>query len=68
MNCMNDGASQRYRLTQISPGSNKYIIHTHFGKVLDISNKNVENGAVVTQYDYTGKSNQLWILESCNNK
>ena len=31
------GENQRFRLNEIEPRSKKYVIYSHFGKVLDIS-------------------------------
>lgn len=57
------GENQRFRLDEVTPGSKKYVIYTHFGKVLDVSEAKDKDGTMITQYDFTGKNNQLWILD-----
>lgn len=52
--------NQKFRIDDSKPGSKDHIIYTFCGKVLDVLEDKKDNGARVSQYDYTGNKNQLW--------
>ncbi|WP_438445479.1 CBM35 domain-containing protein [Gorillibacterium sp. sgz5001074] len=57
-----DKDSQKWKLEQV----NEYykIVNKSNGKVLDVSNESYDNGANVHLWDYVGKDNQLWTIET----
>lgn len=57
-----DKDSQRWKLEKVN-GYYK-IINKSNGKVLDVSNESYDNGANVHLWDYVGKDNQLWTIET----
>ena len=54
---------QRFRLQEVSPGSNEYIIYTFCGKVLDCCEGKKSNGTKVIQWEFNGGENQKWLLK-----
>ncbi len=56
---------QKYQITKIN-GTNYYkIIAVHSAKSLCVQNQNINPGANVVQYAYTGSDNQQWLLKDC---
>ena len=39
------GPNQRFRLEKVVGATNKYVIYTFFGKVLDVLDEKTENGS-----------------------
>jgi hypothetical protein len=52
--------NQKFRIDDAKPGSKDHVIYTFCGKALDILEDKKDNGARISQYDYSGKKNQLW--------
>lgn len=57
-----DKDSQKWKLEKVN-GYYK-IVNKSNGKVLDVSNESYDNGASVHLWDYVGKDNQLWTIET----
>jgi hypothetical protein len=41
---------------------------SHSGKVADVSAASGDNGTPIIQWDYTGNSNQQWLLDPARNR
>lgn len=57
---LNKQPNQRFRIDDAKPGSTDKVIYTFCGKVLDVLEGAKQNGAIISQYDFNGNSNQLW--------
>jgi hypothetical protein len=58
-----DLEGQRFRLQEVSPGTEEYIIYTFCGKVLDCFEAGKANCTKIIQWEFNGGDNQKWIVK-----
>jgi hypothetical protein len=63
----NGTPSQKWRIKPVNPrisGSPYKIISVQSNKVLDVKDKATDDGTELQQWDWTGESNQEWLIET----
>lgn len=60
---LNNLPSQKFRLQEIFPGSEEYVIFTFCGKSLDCCENETKNNTRIIQWDFHAKDNQKWKLK-----
>lgn len=66
-----NGDNQKWKIEEIEDNDEDdeyFITSKNSNKVLDVENNSNQNGALIQQYDYNGKDNQIWIIKYVDDK